>query len=65
METPKQNMTPKQFLKWRNGMGLSQDAAAKMLGFKHRSSIHYIETGKKACTPQTAMLCRMLQENVR
>lgn len=63
METPKQTMTPKQFLKWRKSMGLSQNGAAKLLGFKHRSSICHIEKGKKSITAQIAMLCRMFKEN--
>jgi DNA-binding XRE family transcriptional regulator len=58
-------MSPKQFLTWRNSMGLSQNGAAELLGFKHRSSICHIEKGKKAITPQIAMLCRMFQENAR
>lgn len=55
-------MTPKQFIAWRKSMGLSQNDAAKALGFKHRSSICYMEKGTKAITTQTAMFCRMLKE---
>jgi len=55
-------MTPKQFIKWRRGMGLTQDQAAKLLGLKHRSSICHIEKGNQSIPASLAMCCRMLQE---
>lgn len=58
-------MTSADFIKWRNGMGLTQDGAAKLLGFKHRSSINHIEKGRKAITAQIAMLCEMFKEKAR
>lgn len=60
-----QKMTVKQFIKWRQSMGLTQAAAAKMLGFKHRSSICHIEKGIKNITAQLSMLCRVFEERKR
>ncbi len=57
-----QKMTIKQFIKWRKDMELTQAAAAKMLGFKHRSSICHIEKGIKNITAQLSMLCRVFEE---
>ncbi len=63
--SPAQEMSIEEFRNWRQGMGLTQHAAAMMLGFKHRSSICHIEKGVKSITPQVAMLCGLLQRTVR
>ena len=43
-------MTPNEFKEWRNDMGLTQSQAAKILGFKNRSSICLFEQGKRPIT---------------
>ena len=43
-------MTPNEFKQWRNDMGLTQSQAAKILGFKNRSSICLFEQGKRPIT---------------
>lgn len=55
-------MTAKQFKKWRKRMGLTQRAAAKMLGYKNGSMICQFETGYAPINPRVAMLCKMFLE---
>ena len=43
-------MTPNEFKQWRLGLGLTQSQAAKLLGFKNRSSICLYEQGKRQIT---------------
>lgn len=60
MNPPK--MTAEQFLQWRLDMKLTQDDAARMLGYKNRSSICNLEKGVASITPRLALLCQMLKE---
>jgi transcriptional regulator with XRE-family HTH domain len=55
-------MSPKQFLKWREGMGLTQAQAANLLGYKNKSMIARFEGGFAPISPRVEMLCRMFKD---
>ena len=54
-------MTTVEFIQWRRDMDLTQDQAAKLLGFRDRSSICHLEKGRQTIAPAVAMCCRMIQ----
>jgi hypothetical protein len=58
MKVPK--MTPKQFIRWRTKLGLTQSEAAVMLGYKNRSSICHLEQGIRPITTRTVLACQAL-----
>ena len=58
----KAEMLPKDMIVWRQNMGLSQQKAAEILGFRDRSSICHFEKGKRTITPRIARLCKLLME---
>ena len=56
-------MTPNEFKQWRNDMGLTQSQAAKVLGFKNRSSICLYEQGKRQITRVLELATERLTKN--
>lgn len=58
----KEEMLPKDIIAWRQKMGMSQQKAAEILGFRDRSSICHFETGYRPITPRIARLCKLLME---
>tara|TARA_R110000751_G_scaffold85455_2_gene170584 strand:+ start:301 stop:486 length:186 start_codon:yes stop_codon:yes gene_type:complete len=54
-------LTVKQFIKWRQDLGISQDSAAKLLGYKDRSSVCNIEQGRTKITTMMSMACEMIK----
>ena len=51
---------PEDFVKWRADMGLTQDEAAKKLGYRNRASICNLERGVAIITPRIVMSCMVL-----
>ena len=54
-------LTVKQFIKWRQDLGISQDSAAKLLGYKDRSSVCNIEQGRTKITTMMSMAFEMIK----
>ena len=56
-------MTPNEFKQWRLGLGVTQSQAAKVLGFKNRSSICLYEQGKRQITRVLELATERLTKN--
>src|SRR5262245_8152497 len=55
-------MTPKQFKAHRERLGMSQSEMAAALGLKHKSQVHYMETGRFAISGPEELVILQLQK---
>lgn len=58
-------MTPREFLKARHQLGLTQEQAARMLGYRNRSRISEIENGKTNPSTSVTLLLQAYLDGYR
>jgi transcriptional regulator with XRE-family HTH domain len=56
------HMTPQTLKEWRTNIGFTQEQAAKVLGFKNRSSICLLENGKRPITLLIQLACHHISD---
>lgn len=57
-------MRPKEVRMLREELGLTQDAFAALLGLRHRSQVHHLETGRTKIEGAKLILLRKLRDSV-
>jgi DNA-binding XRE family transcriptional regulator len=56
-------ITAQDLKEWRSKHNLTQNQAANILGYKHRSMIHLIESGKRVAPKRLSMVFKFMPDS--